>query len=136
MAKIILLHGLHMHSWVMRLLAYLLEQEGFDMLRTWRDGSMRTMLMKRCTLSATVWAAWFYAILRLHIRIKSAAVSLPWVRRTKAAGLRNACSIWVCKSRYWAALTKGRWTAVCLSCLSVLSWAVSPVTNHMDWAVF
>ena len=30
MAKIILLHGLHMHSWVMRPLAYLLEQEGFE----------------------------------------------------------------------------------------------------------
>ena len=26
MAKIILLHGLHMHSWVMKPLAYLLEQ--------------------------------------------------------------------------------------------------------------
>ena len=25
-----LLHGLHMHSWVMRPLAYLLEQEGFE----------------------------------------------------------------------------------------------------------
>ena len=30
MAKIILLHGLHMHSWVMKPLAYLLEQEGFE----------------------------------------------------------------------------------------------------------
>ena len=31
MAKIILLHGLHMHSWVMRPLAYLLEQEGLKL---------------------------------------------------------------------------------------------------------
>ena len=30
MSKIILLHGLHMHSWVMKPLADMLEKQGFD----------------------------------------------------------------------------------------------------------
>ena len=122
MAKIILLHGLHMHSWVMKPLAYLLEQEGFEValfdycsvlhsmnrhvedLARWIDENHVDETLHFVGHSL---GGWFYAILRRHIRIKSAAVSLPWVRRTKAAVLRNACSIWVCKSRYWAALTKG-----------------------------
>ena len=64
----------------------LLEQEGFEValfdyccftfvnrhVKICRDGLMRTMLMKRCTLSAIVWADWSYAILQQRIRIKSA----------------------------------------------------------------
>ena len=131
MAKIILLHGLHMHSWVMRPLAYLLEQEGFEVALF--DYCSVLHSMNRHVEDLARWIDENHADETLHFvghslgglvlrnfaavyPEKSAAVSLPWVRRTKAAVPHNACSIWVCKSRYWAALTKGRWTAVCLSC--------------------
>ena len=151
MAKIILLHGLHMYSWVMKPLAYLLEQEDFEValfdyysvlhsmnrhvedLARWIDENHadETLHFVGHSLGGLV-----YAILRRHIRIKSAAVSLPWGHRIKAAVLRNVCSIWVCKSRYWAARIKAHWTAVCRNCQSALSWAVLPAINRMGWAVF
>ena len=146
MAKIILLHGLHMHSWVMRPLAYLLEQEGFEVALF--DYCSVLHAMNRHVEDLARWIDENHADETLHfvghslggLVLRNFAAAYPDKVSgrivTKAAVPRNVCSIWVCKSRYWAALTKGRWTAVCLSCLSVLSWAVSPVTNHMDWAVF
>lgn len=151
MAKIILLHGLHMHSWVMRPLAYLLEQEGFEVALF--DYCSVLHSMNRHVEDLARWIDENHADETLHFvghslgglvlrnfaavypeKVSGRIVTMGTPHQGSRAAQRY--SIWVCKNRYWVALTKGRWTAVCLSCLSVLSWAVLPVTNRMGWAVF
>ena len=151
MAKIILLHGLHMHSWVMKPLAYLLEQEGFELALF--DYYSVLHSMNRHVEDLARWIDENHADETLHfvghslggLVLRNFAVAYPdkvsgrivtMVRRIKAAMPRSVCSIWVCKSRYWVARIKAHWTAVCLNCPRVLSWAVLPAINRMGWVVF
>ena len=107
MSKIILLHGLHMYSWVMKPLADMLEKQGFDVAlfgyySVWHTMPQHTQALAEfventiraslCILPDTVWAGWCYATLPPPIPKKSPDASLPSARPTKAAGLRKGCS--------------------------------------------
>ena len=108
MAKIILLHGLHMHSWVMKPLAYLLEQEGFEValfdyysvlhsmnrhvedLARWIDENHADETLHFVGHSL---GGWSYAILRQHDPDKVSGRIVTMGTPHQAAVPRNVCSI-------------------------------------------
>ena len=107
MSKIILLHGLHMHSWVMKPLADMLAKQGFDVAlfgyySVWHTMQQHTQALAEFVEKHETGEPLHFAghslgglVLRHFAAAhpeKSPAASLPSVRRIKAVGRRKGYS--------------------------------------------